>query len=320
MNEELKARRSQLLGSIAPELVLHLTQSFRGQVEAFLRTLGIARVNLVVDTNFVIEELSWLTRKRRNPSVPGRLAELSRTGLVTFFAPLRLAAEVEDHIPELSHKWNVAEEDLWRIWEDLARCIEFREHTGGATILDPERDPKDHDFIHLQHDLVGAPIVTEDKDIEAMGGRTVLSRYPLELNIYLQDKRIEIAFLATGTTVVMLFGLAAWKIVSAGIPAIIAALNNPVVLGTLAGLLIAYMLSPKVREVTDELLAGLYQLIARVAKEAGKIALEMGAEYMNFHELGDERLVKLAIRYPGAPLTEYAEQPKDPDPSDCEHR
>jgi predicted nucleic acid-binding protein len=310
MNQEQRNNK-QLFKGIQPEFIHYLMDAFRGQLDMLPRVLGIGRVNLVIDTNFIIEELSWLVRRRRNPSVPGRVAELYRTGLVKFFSPPRLVSEVEKHIPRLAREWEVVEEDLWTVWSELEQRIIFQEPSRAAKIINPERDPDDHDFIHLQHDLAGVPIITKDADIEAMGGNTLSSKYAIDLNIYLQDKRVEIAFLASGTAIVLLFGLGTWKAISSGIPFIIEALSHPVVLGILSVLLIAYIVSPRVREFTSELASSLYEVFADVISEAGKMAMEMGFESLNFRTLGDQKLIELSIQYPGAPLTEFAKTNKD---------
>lgn len=287
--------------------MFHLLARLRDQQDALMNVLGIGRVNLVTDTNFVIEELSWLSRKRRDPSVPGRFAELSRTGLIRFYAPPRLASEVEEHIPDLAKKWRVPEEDLWTCWSELEKWILFHEHTGSAKILNPERDPNDHDFIHLQNDLSGAPVITCDSDIKDMGGRVLSSEYSGELNIYLQDKRIEIAMLATETAIVALFGYGGWKAISAGIPYLFKALRNPVVLGILGGLFFVYLISPRVRKYTNELATSAYHGVGNIFSVLGTAALAVGCDSLHFRTLGNERMMQLAVRYPGAPFTEFAE-------------
>ncbi|RDU98931.1 PIN domain-containing protein [Trinickia dinghuensis] len=136
---------------------------------AFLASLF--QVDLILDANVVIRELTWATTKRRNPDVRSDLLEVLEVETVIAWAPTFLEREIEKHIPLIIEK-GAKPEELIKHWACLRARINLVD-VGGVPDDELEyRDPKDVPYIRLQQ-IINATIVTADKDIAGMGGTSV---------------------------------------------------------------------------------------------------------------------------------------------------
>lgn len=129
-------------------------------------------VNVVVDSSQVIHQILWAVRKKRQPEARTDLAEVLDSGVITAYAPEQLRQEVESKIPVLAAAKSIPEEALWTEWRDIESRIVFqtvRNHRAPKGT----RDVKDLPFIRLAKRIGALGILTHDRDIPAMGGRTL---------------------------------------------------------------------------------------------------------------------------------------------------
>lgn len=136
---------------------------------AFLASLF--QVDLILDANVVIRELTWATTKRKNPDGRSDLLEVLEVETVVAWAPTFLETEVEKYIPRIIAK-GAKPEDLAEHWARLRARINLVDVGGVPEDSLEYRDRKDVPYIRLQQ-KINATIVTADKDIAGMGGTSV---------------------------------------------------------------------------------------------------------------------------------------------------
>ncbi|MFM0328962.1 PIN domain-containing protein [Paraburkholderia strydomiana] len=164
---------------------------------AFLTSLF--QVNLILDANVVIKELIWATTKRKNPHGRSELLEVLEVETVIAWAPTFLEAEVEKYIPLVVEK-GASQEEVTAHWQRLRALITLVDVGGAAEDGAEIRDPKDVPYIRLQ-EKINATIVTDDKDISAMGG-TVVPRIAVmaSLRAYSRAAAVQVTFQVSGYT------------------------------------------------------------------------------------------------------------------------
>lgn len=129
-------------------------------------------VPVVVDSSQVIHQILWAVRKKRQPEARTDLAEVLDSGVITAYAPEQLRQEVESKIPILAAEKKLSEEALWGEWRSIEARIVFktvRNHSAPKGT----RDVKDLPFVRLAKRIGALGILTHDRDIPAMGGRTL---------------------------------------------------------------------------------------------------------------------------------------------------
>jgi PIN domain-containing protein len=85
------------------------------------------QIRLVLDTNVVIDELLFVTSKRRNDSARPALREAMDSGVILTITPTKMHEEVNRHIPRLAQERSLPEARFREAWQDLQTRIEFRE-------------------------------------------------------------------------------------------------------------------------------------------------------------------------------------------------
>jgi predicted nucleic acid-binding protein len=85
------------------------------------------QIRFVIDTNIVLDELLFVTTKRRKDSARTALREVLDSGVAVTIAPTKMHEEVNCHIPRLALERSVPEERFRQAWLDLQTQIEFRD-------------------------------------------------------------------------------------------------------------------------------------------------------------------------------------------------
>jgi predicted nucleic acid-binding protein len=131
------------------------------------------QIRLVLDTNVVIDELLFVTSKRRNESARTALREAMDSGVILMIAPTKMHEEVDKHIPRLARERSLPEAKFREAWQDLRTRIEFREVKINPLQRENVRDQDDIEFVTLYKKSGADAVLTRDLDIPAMGAKSV---------------------------------------------------------------------------------------------------------------------------------------------------
>lgn len=156
-------------------------------------------ITVVVDTSQVVHQILWAVRRKRQPEARTDLAEVVDSRLIRAYAPEQLREEIEAKIPLLAADKILPEDALWREWRELEKSLVF-ERVRNYPVPKNTRDPKDLPFVRLAKRLRAVGILTHDRDIPAMGGRTIKTKTLTKLRDYARAKSA-----AVGSLVSMVF-------------------------------------------------------------------------------------------------------------------
>jgi predicted nucleic acid-binding protein len=138
---------------------------------------------VILDANAVLKDLHYLAKTRNNPDARSSLQETIDAGTVQPIAPEHLKAEINENLPEMARRKGIPKETLEKHWNELRSQIDFvmvSQDAIAAKKIDVRSKEKDGSipdaddlpYLVLQ-DRTGAPIHSEDHDIERMGGMSI---------------------------------------------------------------------------------------------------------------------------------------------------
>lgn len=162
------------------------------------------QIRLVLDTNVVIDELLFVTSKRRNDSARTALREAMDSGVILTIAPTKMHEEVDKHIPRLARERSLPEAKFREAWQDLQTRIEFREVKRNSLQRENVRDQDDIEFVVLYKKSGADAVLTRDLDIPAMGAKSVGPEVLPSIRDYARAKSPEVS-LRIGNVVI--FGI-----------------------------------------------------------------------------------------------------------------
>lgn len=161
---------------------------------------GFVQIKLIVDANVVISAVLWQVRKAQTPDARPALLELLQSEAIECYAPSFLRAEVEEKLRVRSNRYGYDQHQAYRIWNAYAGHMLFVDVGGPTESDEPGWDPKDAPYLKLQQQL-DVPVVTEDRDIEQMGGASVPSRLLVSIRSYARESATVIAIQWGGTVI-----------------------------------------------------------------------------------------------------------------------
>jgi len=159
------------------------------------------RIPFVIDTNKVLGDLLWMSTRREKLDARTDLLEVADAGIATIYAPKKLKAEVERHLPKLAKERRIPVDALKASWSLYQRRIIFvpvRVRKNMAC-----RDPEDLAFIATAIKIQAAGVITRDKDIKAMGGQPIPAGLLRKLRDYARSKAFEVKTQATGAFILV---------------------------------------------------------------------------------------------------------------------
>jgi predicted nucleic acid-binding protein len=162
------------------------------------------QIRLVLDTNVVIDELLFVTSKRRKDSARTALREAMDSGVILTIAPTKMHEEVDRHIPRLARERSLPEAKFREAWQDLQTRIEFREVKTNPLQRENVRDQNDIEFVVLYKRSRADAVLTRDRDIPAMGAKSVGPEVLPSVRDYARAKSPEVS-LRIGNAVI--FGI-----------------------------------------------------------------------------------------------------------------
>lgn len=168
------------------------------QIPALRAAIGdIARFRLVIDANFVVQEL--IHRIRCPHHGASAFEELVKATVIDVFAPRWLEMEITTSaIPKAAKRSKVSELELRARWAQFKPLLKWDE-----TLAKPEPsatefcDPKDPPYVLLQHKMNADGILTKDAHIARMGG------HPLSFDFILSTRNYARSAVTTVSICVM---------------------------------------------------------------------------------------------------------------------
>ena len=154
------------------------------------------RINLVIDANFVQQELQWRL-KRRKPEARTKLNESASSGVVVLFAPTHLVKEIEDDLQEIANRLGCTVEQARVEWEAFRQQLHLytpraAKLRAGLTVVDPDDLP----YIAACHDLAAHAVYSRDKHLRQMEAPVISVAIDASLQSYARANSVRLAFMA----------------------------------------------------------------------------------------------------------------------------
>lgn len=177
----------------------------RGLVElspALQQATGqLPRFDIVLDANIAIGDL---LHKHRNPHLEQTaLQEVVKSGVVRLYAPNWLETEMlSSTIPQVSQKYKIPQETLFSSWESYKAAIIFDERFDQAQeVTTNSLDPKDAPYVQLQNAISALGILSNDKDIDALGGTRLDRELVMTIRAYARSASYSVSIKVGGVVI-----------------------------------------------------------------------------------------------------------------------
>jgi predicted nucleic acid-binding protein len=257
---------------VRSDLLLNLRRLL--ECRADLRNIigSIAEFHIVVDANVLIGDILWLVCKRKDPAAKSALQECILAGTFVAYVTNRVTDEVERHLRLIAVKRGISA-DVW--------TSEWLAYKSLLRIQDPEpflveryvngRDPDDAPTIALADAIAACGILTEDRDVKAMGGRVIPITFKLEARDYSRKATVSVS-IQIGGYIVTLTAIEGVKLAASALQRgleWLRALPDGIKVAAVIGLMVA-LLHPKSRSM---MLAALTK-VGVAASDAFPLVLE----------------------------------------------
>lgn len=169
-----------------------------GGDEKLLAAIGqFAQFRVIIDANFVVGAL--LQKIKYPERGPTALEELVHASVIEVYAPRWLETDLKSAIQQICKKKKVAEADLWAAWGHYQALIKWDETWGKPPDeFKPTDDPKDLPYVLLEA-LVGANgVLSNDRDIERMGGNRLTLDFVFSTREYARAAVIDVSISVSG--------------------------------------------------------------------------------------------------------------------------
>jgi predicted nucleic acid-binding protein len=161
----------------------------------------LPRFDIVLDANIAIGDL---LHKHQNPHLEQTaLQEVVKSGVVRLYAPSWLETEMlSSTIPQVSQKYKIPQETLFSSWENYKAIIIF-----DARFDHPQEvntsclDPKDAPYVQLQNAILALGILSNDKDIDALGGTRLDRQVVMAIRTYARSASYSVSIKVGGVVV-----------------------------------------------------------------------------------------------------------------------
>ncbi len=177
--------------------IRHLRALLSNDNELIASIGQFAQLRVVIDANFVIRDL---LQKIKYPE-RGRTAleELVSASVIEVYAPRWLETDLKSAIQQISRKGKVAEAHLWSAWSRYQALIKWDETwEKPPDKFKPTDDPKDLPYVLLEA-LVGASgVLSNDRDIERMGGNRLTLDFVLSTREYARAAVVSVSISVSG--------------------------------------------------------------------------------------------------------------------------
>lgn len=161
---------------------------------------NIVQFRLVVDANFVIQEL--IHRIRRPDHGPSAFEELIKATVIDVYAPRWLDMEMVTAIPKAAKRSKVSEAELHSKWMQFRTLLKWDE-----TLCEPGPpsgsvcDPKDLPYVLLEQKLNADGILTKDAHIARLGGHPLTLDFVFTTRNYARSAVTNVSIRVMGVVV-----------------------------------------------------------------------------------------------------------------------
>jgi len=177
--------------------IRHLRALLSGGNELLASIGQFAQLRVVIDANFVIRDL--LQKIRYPERGKTALEELVSASVIEVYAPRWLETDLKSAIQQISKKGKVSEAHLWSAWSHYQALIQWDETwEKPPDEFKPTDDPKDLPYVLLET-LVGANgVLSNDRDIERMGGNRLTLDFVLSTREYARAAVVSVSISVSG--------------------------------------------------------------------------------------------------------------------------
>ena len=161
----------------------------------------IARYKIVLDANIAARDL---VHKFEKPHIrQTAIEEAVKSTTIELHAPIWLDEEMTNStIPKMARRRGISETELRSLWADYKSIIIW-DHShpflDGGGICDG--DPKDAPYVALQRSISAAAILSDDKDIDQLGGKRVSLEFVLVVRSYARTASFAVGIRVGGSVV-----------------------------------------------------------------------------------------------------------------------
>ena len=153
------------------------------------------RINIVIDANYVQQELQWRA-KRRKPEARTKLSESVSSGVIVLFAPTHLIREIGDDLHEIADRVGCSVERVREEWNAFRQQLHFyaprnRRLRQGMAIADPDDLP----YIAACEDLGAQAVYSRDKHLRQMRAPVVSVAIDGSLQAYARATSVRLAIM-----------------------------------------------------------------------------------------------------------------------------
>lgn len=174
---------SKLTKNIRSDTLDNLRQIIEHYSELDKYIGSILQLRLVIDSNAVISDLLWMSR-RKDEGNKTAIIEVIQAGTLIAYAPNQLKNEIEQHLPDIAKKKKIPLEKMqleWLAYQSYLKFVDIDDDD--LAPYEDSVDPKDAPFVVLSEMLNVAGVISDDPHIEKLGG----NRIHLDIRLSLRD-------------------------------------------------------------------------------------------------------------------------------------
>ncbi|BDW94342.1 hypothetical protein MACH10_00270 [Thalassospira tepidiphila] len=156
----------------------------------------------MLDANIAIRDL--LYNKYRKPHLKQTtLEEVVKSGVVRLYAPSWLEAEMlSSTIQQVSQKYEIPQETLFSSWESYKAIIIFDARFDYPKEVNSScLDPKDAPYVQLQNAISALGILSNDRDIDALGGTRLDRELVMTIRAYARSASYSVSIKVGGVII-----------------------------------------------------------------------------------------------------------------------
>lgn len=180
--------------------IRHLRELLSGDGSLFTSIGQFAQFRVIIDANFVIRDL--LQKVKYPERGKTALEELVIASVMEVYAPRWLETDLRSAIQQTSRKRKVAEVDLWTAWSHYQTLIKWDETwekpPDDFKLTD---DPKDLPYVLLETLLGANGVLSNDRDIERMGGNRLTLDFVFSTREYARSAVVSVSIRMSGQLV-----------------------------------------------------------------------------------------------------------------------
>lgn len=176
------------------DILVHVRQ-WVNAVDQLIQLIGpVAEYHFVTDTNVLIGEIWQLTKKRRKANGRTNLQECIAAGTIIAYVAPAVVDEVEEKLALLAAKGKFSDDEWQSEWANYKALLHIKEP--GTTKLarySHGQDPDDVPSLALADTLSADGVVSNDSDVEAMGGNPVTAEFVSQTRDYSRKAAISVS-------------------------------------------------------------------------------------------------------------------------------